>query len=1009
MAYQPGDYELTSKYFNQDTQDNNRGRSRTNSNNANVNEAYKSLFEDYNNNWESETNSFNNRNNANTKVGSSKESVKSVKTQASYKSQKKIAAEAGFSIREPSETYIQIESASPKSPTGHNLKENSRSHLKVNIDVQENWKRTSQIGTLKKATLSKPERKVTTRRKTFMRKENDLPPVARTGATSDRVAIDNPIIQEQRKSTWVTVSRICTCWVLPSCMKWCGMTDKQVIQAWREKVTLCLIIFLMMILMGFFTFGIQPLLCRESGRTQPIPWKREDGEIVPQDESVLINGDWYSYNFVANALSNKTGLLLDSSYKTVEISNLFRSCVVGDKCNDVCNGIIDKGTLNNCHIQPAKFTDKIFRSKCIPRYVLKRGRVYARVTFKWKDIESNISGFDRFVVYNNDVLNVTSIIANNTLSNMFKPNTIKILKRGLGRDITLDVNVFSEVRNEIDCIIERYKVGVVDIESATCYLANAIMIIFLIAILGVVLTRFFMALIFSWFMAKKLTDITNMKNFDREVDPLQYEVNVLGNGDKYVICLVTCYSEGKESLQLTLNAIASTTYDDRKKLLFVIADGEVVGVGNKKSTPEIACSMIYEDPALGKAEPKSYLAVATGERQHNMARVHAGTYQIKNHTVPIIIVAKCGTPAEANSNKPGNRGKRDSQIILMNFLSRVLYNDRMTPLDYDLFTKIHRITGVTPDKFEIVMMVDADTKVLPDSLSYMVNAMRNDNRIMGLCGETRIANKTTSWVTCIQVFEYYISHHLSKAFESVFGGVTCLPGCFCMYRIKAPKDNEPNKWIPILANVDIVEEYSENIVDTLHKKNLLLLGEDRFLSTLMLNTFPKRKMVFIPQAKCKTVVPDRFNVLLSQRRRWINSTIHNLMELVLVRDLCGTFCFSMQFVVGLELFGTVVLPAAICFTIYLVCIIIFEGEFPLIPVLMLIAILGLPGILILLTTKKLVYVLWMLIYLLALPIWNLVLPLYAFWHFDDFSWGETRKVHSDGSSVESSDSMEEKK
>jgi chitin synthase len=34
----------------------------------------------------------------------------------------------------------------------------------------------------------------------------------------------------------------------------------------------------------------------------------------------------------------------------------------------------------------------------------------------------------------------------------------------------------------------------------------------------------------------------------------------------------------------------------------------------------------------------------------------------------------------------------------------------------------------------------------------------------------------------------------------------------------------------------------------------------------------------------------------------------------------------------------------------------------------------------------------MLIYLLALPIWNFVLPTYAFWKFDDFSWGETRKT-----------------
>lgn len=129
-----------------------------------------------------------------------------------------------------------------------------------------------------------------------------------------------------------------------------------------------------------------------------------------------------------------------------------------------------------------------------------------------------------------------------------------------------------------------------------------------------------------------------------------------------------------------------------------------------------------------------------------------------------------------------------------------------------------------------------------------------------------------------------------------------MPGCFCMYRIKAPKGG-PNCWVPIISSPDIVETYSENITDTLHKKNLLLLGEDRYLTTLMLKTFPRRKLIFVPQAVCKTLVPDEFRVLLSQRRRWINSTVHNLFELVLVNDLCGTFCCSMQFVVFIELIG----------------------------------------------------------------------------------------------------------
>jgi chitin synthase len=221
-----------------------------------------------------------------------------------------------------------------------------------------------------------------------------------------------------------------------------------------------------------------------------------------------------------------------------------------------------------------------------------------------------------------------------------------------------------------------------------------------------------------------------------------------------------------------------------------------------------------------------------------------------------------------------------------------------------------------------------------------------------------------------------------------------------MYRIKAPKGGQ-NYWVPILANPDVVEHYSENVVDTLHKKNLLLLGEDRYLSTLMLKTFPKRKQVFVPQAVCKTTVPEKFSVLLSQRRRWINSTVHNLMELVLVRDLCGTFCFSMQFVVFIELVGTLVLPAAISFTIYLIAIsvkaAIEHTAAPVIPLVLLALILGLPAVLIVLTAHRWSYVMWMFVYLLSLPIWNFVLPTYAFWKFDDFSWGDTRKT--DGEKV----------
>ena len=393
----------------------------------------------------------------------------------------------------------------------------------------------------------------------------------------------------------------------------------------------------------------------------------------------------------------------------------------------------------------------------------------------------------------------------------------------------------------------------------------------------------------------------------------------------HTICLITAYSEGPEGMRTTMDSIAMTDYPNSHKLLFVVCDGLIKGKGETMSTPEVCLSMMKDQTTHpDDVEPFSYVAVASGSKRHNMAKVYSGFYDYgadsvipleRQQRVPMLLIVKCGTPEEATVSKPGNRGKRDSQIILMSFLQKVMFDERMTELEYEMFNGIWKITGISPDFYEITLMVDADTKVFPDSLTHMVSAMVKDPEVMGLCGETKIANKTDSWVTMIQVFEYFISHHLSKSFESVFGGVTCLPGCFCMYRIKTPKGGQ-NYWVPILANPDIVEHYSENVVDTLHKKNLLLLGEDRYLSTLMLKTFPKRKQIFVPQAVCKTTVPDTFAVLLSQRRRWINSTVHNLMELVLVRDLCGTFCFSMQFVVFIELIGTLVLPAAIAFTLY---------------------------------------------------------------------------------------------
>jgi hypothetical protein len=129
-----------------------------------------------------------------------------------------------------------------------------------------------------------------------------------------------------------------------------------------------------------------------------------------------------------------------------------------------------------------------------------------------------------------------------------------------------------------------------------------------------------------------------------------------------------------------------------------------------------------------------------------------------------------------------------------------------------------------------------------------------------------------------------------------------------MYRLRTPDTHKP-----LFISNQIIQDYSENRVDTLHLKNLLHLGEDRYLTTLVLKHFPSYKTKFVRDAFAQTIAPDSAKVLLSQRRRWINSTIHNLAELVFLDQLCGFCCFSMRFVVFIDLLSTVIAPVTVAY------------------------------------------------------------------------------------------------
>ncbi|KAJ2744080.1 hypothetical protein GGI20_003251 [Coemansia sp. BCRC 34301] len=527
---------------------------------------------------------------------------------------------------------------------------------------------------------------------------------------------------------------------------------------------------------------------------------------------------------------------------------------------------------------------------------------------------------------------------------------------GLGWDVaTRDANY--------ECIKSLFYVGTVDDrQSVRCLFTNYMLVAFACVLMLVVLVKFMTALQF----AKR---------------PLPTPP------EKFVICQVPCYTEDEDSIRKTLDSLAALEYQDKHKLVFVICDGNIVGSGNDKSTPRIVLDILGVDPDY-EPPARDYLAIAEGSRRHNIGKVYSGLYEFEGHVVPFMVVAKVGTPEE--SNRSGNRGKRDSQILLMSFFNKVHFNLPMTPLELEIYHQMRHIIGVPPRNYEFLLQVDADTEVMPDSLSRLVAACTGDRRIAGICGETMLGNESKSWTTMMQVYEYFISHHMAKAFESLFGSVTCLPGCFCMYRLRTADGK------PLLLAKPVLEAYSELHVDTLHKKNLLSLGEDRYLTTLMMKHFPQYKLKFIQDAKCKTIAPEKWSVLMSQRRRWINSTIHNLAELMFLPNMCGFCFFSMRFVVFLDLFGTVTMPTTLIYFGYLIYIAVTKiADVGYISLILIGAIYGFQAIIFLLR-REWQHIGWMLIYLLAYPLWSFVLPIYSFWHMDDFSWGNTRVVVDDG-------------
>ncbi|KAJ3044792.1 hypothetical protein HDV00_000669 [Rhizophlyctis rosea] len=782
--------------------------------------------------------------------------------------------------------------------------------------------------------------------------------------------------QSLERRCWVCFTWTTTFWIPEWCIMKCGGIKREDVRmAWREKVALVAIVLVLIAIMLFFVEGFGRLLCPTSN-IFTIQELAQHKNWAKANIFTAWNGYVYDINqYIAKHPDHDKTILTvagtDASAmfsRTAPINwNNFRcnpQAAAPDIGNATCYStecMMPGGTVGCCHA--TEYLDRrinVYKDIGIYRVGV--------IGYNKNEVYSHQSGNSIWILVKGNFYDVTPLFNNTAIASLFPSSFLTDVDHYAGQDAS---QIYSRLEPYMNCMNDAFFVGIVDtrMASSLCNASEYILYGATGVMVGVLIVKFLAALQLG---SKRQPE----------------------NHDRFVILQVPCYTEGEGSLRKTIDSLALLEYDDTRKLLFIIADGMVKGQGNDLSTPELCCKILGVDLNIQRPEAKSYFAIAegTGPKQHNKAKVYSGLYQVKARAVPFILVVKVGK--ENEKAKPGNRGKRDSQMILMKFLNKVHFHSPMTPLDLEMYHHIKDIIGVDPYLYEYILMVDADTEVVEDSLNRLVSSAIHDGKIMGICGETRIANEKQSWVTMIQVYEYYISHHMAKAFESLFGSVTCLPGCFSMYRIRTPE-----KKIPLLIHNDIIRDYEECNVDTLHKKNLLSLGEDRYLTTLMLKNFPDYRNKFTPDALCYTIVPESFSVLLSQRRRWINSTVHNLFELLFIPDMCGCLIFSMRFIVFLDLFATLIMPGSTAYLVFLIYRSVKAETAPTISLVMLAVGYGLQVIIFILK-REFQHIGWLIVSILAMPVFSFYLPLYSYWHFDDFRWGNTRMVAGVATNVE---------
>lgn len=492
-------------------------------------------------------------------------------------------------------------------------------------------------------------------------------------------------IQEEYKESlarrrWVWLCTLLTFWI-PSFMlsKVGGMKRQDVRQAWREKLTINLIIWFICGCTIFVIAVLGTLICPTQHVYSSSELASHNFKDNANNAYVAIRGEVFDLSaFMPTHLTAVSVIPKKSvmEYGGFDASNLF-PVQVSALCGGTTGTLSPWVTLDTTNTTDPfiKYHDfRAYTNDSRPDWyqetmILMRNRF--RKGFMGhtkKDIKSMASSGRAVAIYDGLVYELTTYIRQNG-GGLLAPNgtqftaqdvsdqrflsdqIIQLFTYNSGKDVTALLDGLSStlgqdvVDRQKQCLRNLFIIGKVDTrDSAQCQFSTYILLALSIIMVSIIGFKFIAALHFGSSRAPE-------------------------NHDKFVICQVPCYTEGEESLRRTIDSLVRLKYDDKRKLLLVICDGNIKGYGNDKSTPAIVLDILGVDQNTNDPEPLSFQSLGEGSKQHNMGKIYAGLYECAGHVVPYMVIVKVGKPTERP--KPGNRGKRDSQMILMHFLNKV--------------------------------------------------------------------------------------------------------------------------------------------------------------------------------------------------------------------------------------------------------------------------------------------------------------------------------------------------